>query len=77
MPNLIMIVLLIIAVAIGSFLAGRKTVPQEQAVYWRSIRGGFGDRPRSVPRDGKYGGRRALAVLPYLTKQPILRQWKA
>jgi hypothetical protein len=49
MPNLIMIVLLIIAVAVGSFFAGRKTVPQEQAVYWRSIRGALADKPVCSP----------------------------
>jgi hypothetical protein len=35
LPNLFLIILLIVAVAIGSFFAGRKTVPQEQAVFWR------------------------------------------
>lgn len=49
LPSLLLIVALIIAVAIGSFFAGRKAAPQEQAVYWRSIRGAFADRPVCPP----------------------------
>jgi hypothetical protein len=39
MPNFFLILLLIIAVAVGSFFAGRKAAPPEQATYWRSIQG--------------------------------------
>lgn len=39
MPNFFLILLLMIAVAIGSFLAGRKAAPPEQATYWRSLQG--------------------------------------
>jgi len=49
MPSIIMIVGLIVAVAVGSFFAGRKTVPQEQAIYWRSISGALSDRPVCPP----------------------------
>ncbi|MCQ1855814.1 hypothetical protein [Neorhizobium galegae] len=49
MPNLFMIVLLIIAVAVGSFFAGRKAAPPDHATYWRSIQGVFADRPVCPP----------------------------
>lgn len=55
LPNLFLIVLLIIAVAIGSFFAGRKAAPQEQAVYWRSIRGALADRPICPPERQIWG----------------------
>lgn len=41
LPSVLLVVLLLIAVAVGSFIAGTKSAPQEHAVYWRSIRGAW------------------------------------
>lgn len=46
-PNLFLLVLLLIAVAVGSFFAGKKAAPKEHAVYWRAISGKLADRPTS------------------------------
>jgi hypothetical protein len=40
LPNMFLLVMLIIAVALGSFFAGRKAAaPKEQTVYWRDASG--------------------------------------
>lgn len=53
LPNLILIVILVVAVAVGSFFAGRKAAPQEQAVYWRSVSGAgcLAPSPACLPKD--------------------------
>lgn len=56
LPNLLMIMLLLIAVAAGSFFAGRKDAPPEQAVYWRAIAGKLADRLCAL-LIGRYGDR--------------------
>lgn len=48
--GLILIVILVVAVAVGSFFAGRKAAPQEQAVYWRSVSGAGCLTPSAVCR---------------------------
>lgn len=49
LPNIFLIILLILAVAVGSFFAGTKAAPKEQAVYWRTIEGRFANSPVCPP----------------------------
>lgn len=51
LPSVLLIVILLIVVAVGSFFAGRKAAPQEQAVYWRSIQGALANRPVCPPQE--------------------------
>jgi hypothetical protein len=48
-PNMFLLVLLLLAVAVGSFFAGRKAAPKEQAADWRAISGKPADRPVCPP----------------------------